>query len=407
MLTFISDEFKNKVQEIISFLTEHRFDYEFYNIEQPEDYEDIVIGPDTNIGYCLPYCEDDYTEKPLFEVLEMIEEIGQAKIIEDYKYISPKRILVRVDSNNRDKIIALDSNVEDIFETSLTINNQVFNFDLVKNDSNFGVLITVIDDYDKYFPPILFEDLFIEVTSDDLINEQLFDDLVQAYLFELSSSLNIQLYTSPRPSYSELEYELQDGEDKIRLRPLVSGRGNKELYSIYNSSAGITDPEVLILIYTKVIEFVSQTVVRRELLDTVITKLYSPKTLAPDAVYVLELEKLFDDLGNYKRDKEAIRITVETCCEISELKDNVPKYLRNLKKINLESNREEKKQALIELSNAISDTRNMIAHAKTNYKFKGYECPQDEIRDFSICLKIIADQVIRWFARQHDDSKVI
>lgn len=226
-------------------------------------------------------------------------------------------------------------------------------------------------------------------------------------MFELSSSLNIKLFYSPRPVYFELEYELQEGEEKARLRPLVAGRGNKELYQIYNSCASIEDPEILVLMYTKVIEYVSQTVVRRELLDSVMTKLYSPKTLSPDAGYVLELEKLFDELGNFKKDKEAIRITIEVCCDVLELKEFAPKYLKNLSRIHLESTREERKHALLELSNAVSDTRNMIAHAKTNYKNKGYECPKSELKEFSNCLKILSDQVIRWFSRQHDDSKVI
>ncbi|WP_145318627.1 hypothetical protein [Paenibacillus xylanexedens] len=167
-----------------------------------------------------------------------------------------------------------------------------------------------MNNYDSYFPPVLYEDLFIEITSERQITEELIEELSQAYMFELSSSLNIKLFYSPRPVYFELEYELQEGEEKARLRPLVARRGNKELYQIYNSCASIEDPEILVLMYTKVIEYVSQTVVRRELLDSVMTKLYSPKTLSPDAGYVLELEKLFDELGNFKKDKEAIRLTI-------------------------------------------------------------------------------------------------
>ncbi|WP_405172023.1 hypothetical protein MHI12_07660 [Paenibacillus sp. FSL H8-0280] len=407
MLRFIDDELKTQTYELLSFFEKNQIEFEFYDLDNPEDYEeDIIIDLESKMNFGLPHCED-YAERTLGEVLTIIEEVKESKIVDDYIYISPRRLLIRVDSLNREKIIALEETVEGVFNTSLTVDNQTLLFDLVKEQTNFAIVVTVMNNYDKYFPPVLYEDLFIEITSERQITEELIDELSQAYMFELSSSLNIKLFYSPRPVYFELEYELQEGEEKARLRPLVAGRGNKELYQIYNSCASIEDPEILVLMYTKVIEYVSQTVVRRELLDSVMTKLYSPKTLSPDAGYVLELEKLFDELGNFKKDKEAIRITIEVCCDVLELKEFAPKYLKNLSEINLESTREERKRALLELSNAVSDTRNMIAHAKTNYKNKGYECPKSKMKEFSNCLKILSDQVIRWFSRQHDDSKVI
>ncbi|WP_440117606.1 hypothetical protein [Paenibacillus sp. QZ-Y1] len=407
MLRFIDDELKTQTYELLSFFEKNRIEFEFYDLDNPEDYEeDIIIDLESKMNFGLPHCED-YAERTLGEVLTIIEEVKDSKIVDDYIYISPRRLLIRVDSLNREKIIALEETVEGVFNTSLTVDNQTLLFDLVKEQTNFAIVVTVMNNYDKYFPPVLYEDLFIEITSERQITEELIEELSQAYMFELSSSLNIKLFYSPRPVYFELEYELQEGEEKARLRPLVARRGNKELYQIYNSCASIEDPEILVLMYTKVIEYVSQTVVRRELLDSVMTKLYSPKTLSPDAGYVLELEKLFDELGNFKKDKEAIRITIEVCCDVLELKEFAPKYLKNLSRINLKSTREERKHALLELSNAVSDTRNMIAHAKTNYKNKGYECPKSEMKEFSNCLKILSDQVIRWFSRQHDDSKVI
>ncbi|RUT43274.1 hypothetical protein EJP82_20895 [Paenibacillus anaericanus] len=406
MINFINEGIETKTIELLSFFKKHRIDYDFYDLETPEEYdEEIIIDLESKISFDLPYCEE-YLEKTLGEVIDIFEEIINARIDDDYIYISNKRILVRVDSLNRGKIIALEEKTDGVFNTSLTINNQTYYFDIVNDLTNFAFAVTVMNNYDKYFPPLLYEDLFIEITSEIRIDEDIIDDLIQAYMFELGSSLNIKLFISPRPIYYELEYELLEGEEKARLRPLIAGRGNKELYQIYNSCASIEDPEILVLMYTKVIEYVSQTVVRRELLDSVMTKLYSPKTLSPDANYVLELEKLFDEHGNYKKDKESIRITIEVCCDGLELKEFAPKYLKNLNRINIQSTREEKKQALVELTNAISDTRNMIAHAKTNYKNKGFECPKDDMKVFSNCLKLVADQVIRWFSRQHDDSKV-
>lgn len=407
MLRFCNEEITVRVKAALAYCSEYRIDFEFYDIENPETYdEEITIDEYTEISLCLPQCHE-YVEISIGEMFNCLNEIKLAKILNNYLYISPRRIIVRVDSHNREKINAYEEEIDNVFETAANFNGQIINFDLIDGFTNFGLLISEMDEYDKYFPPILYEDLFIEITSNNDICENIVEELIQAYIFELSSSLNIEIFISPRQNYYDLEYDIEEHEKKMHLRPLSLGKGVKDLLTIYNSTTKINDADILILFFTKVIEYVSQTVVRRELLDTILNKLYSPRALTPSASYVLELEKAFDELGNYKKDKEAIRLTIEICSDILELQGNVPIYLKNLSKINVESTKEEKKQAVLELASAISDTRNMIAHAKTNYKNKGYECPQNEMDALAKCLKIVASQVIRWFLRQHEDNRII
>ncbi len=49
----------------------------------------------------------------------------------------------------------------------------------------------------------------------------------------------------------------------------------------------------------------------------------------------------------------------------------------------------------------------MFAHAKTNYQAKGDECPQDQLHDFAKFVDVIAQQIIRWFSRQHEDTRLV
>ena len=42
----------------------------------------------------------------------------------------------------------------------------------------------------------------------------------------------------------------------------------------------------------------------------------------------------------------------------------------------------------------------MFSHAKTNYTKKGMECPKEQLFKFGECIKVVANQVIRWYARQ-------
>lgn len=406
MLNYINDKIKEEVKQISVFCEKHDIEKAFYDLWSPKEYEDeeVIIDEETTMQICLPR-GDECNEFIIIDLLDIINEVESASLIGGYKYISPKRILIRVDSLERERIRALDDEIQGAFISQINLNGQIIEFRLSSGFTNFGLLVVVEGDYDENYPPVLYEDLFIEIYSNNKINEDIVDDLMHAYIFELSSSMNVEVFASPRQNY--FDYELEEEEKNLRLRPLACGKGVKDILSIYNSATKIEDPDILILIYTKVIEYVSQTVVRRELLDTILNKFSSPRILSPDASFVIELERSFEDLRNLKRDKEAIQLTIETCCDLLELVGHTPKYLKNLYKFNLESTKDEKKNAYSELSNAISDTRNMIAHAKTNYKLKGSECPKGELDELAYCLKIVANQVIRWFLRQHEDNRVI
>lgn len=239
--------------------------------------------------------------------------------------------------------------------------------------------------------------MFIKIYSENSIDLSDAEEVIQAFIFECGTSLNLNLTPAPRPTsydffYIDEEDDKQE-KNKIRLRSLIQGKGISEVLKIYNSGNDIHNSEFLILTYTKVIEYISQTVLRKEMLDSITKKLYSPRALNPDSSFILELEKLYDEHRNFSKDHHAIKLTVQTCCDISDIASIAPKFL---KKLSLET-----------LASAISDTRNMIAHAKTNYRYKGHECPVDEMEQFAQCLKVVANQTVRWFARQHEDSRIV
>ncbi|MDQ6418366.1 hypothetical protein RB620_02835 [Paenibacillus sp. LHD-117] len=412
MIKFVDDQIYESIKILLAYFDEHRIDvYDFYDINALEDYEDedILIDYDTEIRFELPHTGEGY-DRTLGECFEAISEVQVASIIDNYKYVSSKHVLIRVDSKDRDRVVAYNNHSPHSFETTLSINDQDIFFDLVDEFTNFALLITQMNDYDKHSPPIFYDDLFIDIRSEDDIDKEIIDELIQSYTYELSTTYDIALYISPRISYlGEEEYELTAAEEKRRLRPLIRGRGINDILTIFNSTAQINDQEYLILSFTKVIEFVSQTVVKKEMLDTILNKLDSPRALSPDSDYVLELEKTFEDLGSYKKDKEAIRLTIETCCDCLDIIKStpLPNHLKSFSKITTNSSKEDRKQALNELAASVSDTRNRIAHAKTNYRFKGNECPKDQLEIFAKCLKVVASQVIRWFIRQHEDSRII
>ncbi|KON85449.1 hypothetical protein AF332_00215 [Sporosarcina globispora] len=155
------------------------------------------------------------------------------------------------------------------------------------------------------------------------------------------------------------------------------------------------------------IEYVSQTVIRKDLIEKTVSKLSSLRALTPDANYILELWKIYEEHKNLRKDYLAFKITIETCCDVFELVSVAPNFLKKTKKITIQSSLEDQKKALEEIASSISSTRNMFAHAKTNYDLKGDECPMKYLHEFIKLMEIISQQIIRWFSRQQEDIRII
>ncbi|MDD3024587.1 MAG: hypothetical protein PHE26_11885, partial [Syntrophomonadaceae bacterium] len=276
----------------------------------------------------------------------------------------------------------------------------------VNNDFLFGMAVVLYGEYDDYIPPILHDEYFIEISIETgEITKQEVDSIYNAYIFEIKATLNIDISENPRPELYE-PYNSNDEKGGIKLRQLILGEGTFELLKLFNSVSAHIEPEIRVLYYSKVAEYVSQTIVKKELLETVLNKLNTRRALTPDADYVIELERIFEEQRNYKKDNEALRLTIETCCDIFELAKISPVYLSKVKKISAGSLKEDRIEALREFATAMSDTRNMIAHAKTNYTKKGKECPPEQINEFADCCMVAAIQVIRWYSRQHESIKI-
>ncbi len=198
-----------------------------------------------------------------------------------------------------------------------------------------------------------------------------------------------------------------DSVISIKLRPLMAGKGIGSLLSLYNKALITSDPEIRILYFTKVFEYVSQSIIRLQLISAVQTKLNSAKALSPDAEYVLELENVFEEQKVFKKDKEAILTTILTCCDANELAKLAPKYLKQLSAIKIDTKKKEKEDALKEFANSLVDTRNSFAHAKSNYSPTGLECPDNQIYELSRCVILATQQTIRWFNQLSEHQRVV
>lgn len=381
------------------------------------DYVDDPICRDTEICLTVPRSDCEPLALTYGGLLHFAEELSQSRLVNKVECWTPKRFLLRVVANDLDSHRNLESALATgaLSDSGLpsvqTRSGNRLTIKLTSGLTIFGFLVAASGDWEKhFFPPVLDDDRFIEITWDQMPPpEAEMSELIESLLFELSASANVCLARSPRPT---LHFE--SGEDERdehvswhpRLRPLLSGAGIAELLSLYNRADTTLDPEFQILGFAKVLEHVSESVLREDLTRRVRTKLQSARALDPDARYISELETLFGEHSKASRkDREVLKLTVIECCDPLELQPYCPAFL-DLHQVSIKSNEKDRLKGLETFASCLSSTRNRIAHAKVSYMPTGEECPEVHLAQLAGCARIAAQQAIRWYAVQHERLRV-
>lgn len=275
---------------------------------------------------------------------------------------------------------------------------------------HYAAIIVLRDHFwDKYNPPVQLDDVWIEVTHEPGADKDAAIAVIQAYLFELHASLGVEYSESPRPT-GDVEYpEDEEISDLIlkaeKLRPLLLGQGLPTLLQEFNRGYGPQNSEAALLCYVKCIEYVAATVVREKQYEDLRKRLLSREALNPNADYLDGLLRLFEENRVFARDAEALKLSVERCCDSVPMAPHAPKYLRRLAAVSTQSGSDDRKSALSDLADALTATRNQLAHAKANYKSTGKECPPEQIDSLVACAKLAAEQCIRWYAARSPELR--
>ncbi|MGA9286824.1 MAG: hypothetical protein WBV93_00630 [Anaerobacillus sp.] len=405
---FVTEEFRNEVKDLFEFFESHNIRHDsdhlgkFYEDVDGDDEEEFVYDEDTELTPWIPDSEFEESHT-ISDLLDMVYEAKNTVFFDEYKFVGKRTALIHIDYQILEEIFLFGINIPTVKEV---IDEQEYTINIVNGLTSYGIKLIIDGNYNEQIPAVENDDTFIEIRGEDKIDERVIDSLVESYLFELKSTINISIHVMPRVSYYTEQYE-EFRTNATRLRPLLRGKGVHELLKLYNSSLSTTNFEILVLTYTKVIEYVSQTVIQQDLIKSATKKLFSPKALNPDANYILELSEIFEGNRNNQKDYASIKLTIETCCDLNEIVRVAPRFLKFTNKLTSSSKETEIVKAYEEVANAISNTRNMFAHAKTNYDKKGMECPMDQLHEFTTCLDILSQQVIRWFAKEHEDNRVI
>ncbi|PSU98022.1 hypothetical protein C0W80_15825 [Photobacterium leiognathi subsp. mandapamensis] len=368
-------------------------------ITESEHTSVLFKGFKSEYGYI---CSDDdgYIQIPNADLVKFFKLESESKIIDDLELYHPNIYLQRVSIEGIDEellncsITGMNTEIGKQTIALLHYENFLFSYKLYR---------------DNHLEPLAC-DKFIEIRGDSLDLEEC-RAIVKSYIFEINcltgavitpeSNLNIPTLTyldDEEIERKKIEYnELAQSANKLLICS-----DTEKVIDIYNKGNSCLDDEMSILYFSKVIEYVSETVVRAKVTEEGRKALSSNRARVPDANFIKELQELFQN-NTYKKDSESMKLTILTCCYINDLTPLVPSYIEKKYNTKIKKSSED---ALSFIASCISSTRNNIAHAKANYRATGDEIPEQHYAGFKDLLRIISQQCIRWYAAQSSSMRI-
>ncbi|MBD8696048.1 hypothetical protein [Stenotrophomonas sp. CFBP 13718] len=376
--------------------------------------EEVTFASGTSLTLSFPRSEVD-AELTIRDLIELsLEVTDPASTCDGLTYHSKFRTVVRMkswDLRSDGFVSRIGSPENEGGKIIGEIEGSPVSVSLLSPSPHFGAAIVVKDHfYDKYNPPLGWDEFFVEVHHPMGATIAGSNALIQAYLFELHVTLGLDFSEAPRPVEFDIEYpedeEIGDLVERANnMRPLLTGPGLVAVLSEFNSVNGLSMGDAALLAYVKCIEYVSATVVREKQYEDLRKRLLSKDALNPNAEFMDGLLVLFEENRVFTRDAEALRLSIERCCDPLPMKLHSPPILRSLAKIHSSSSSENRNQALVDLAAVLSATRNQLAHAKANYRVMGKECPQEQLQSLVVCARIAAEQCIRWYASRSEELR--
>jgi hypothetical protein len=382
----------------------------------PPDEDELTVTEATSAEFEIESF-DDRLAVPLAYALGVIEEVHDKKraFFDGGVFHSQNRTVVRLtplDATTFNTVEGLMGNIWEVDSPcQMEVDGENVTVGLIACSLHFSLAV-VVNDYffDEANPSIQLGELFVEVRHPPKVTKATALEVAYAYLFELGSSAGLQFAHSARPSESDFGKWLDNPQDELAkrlslLRPVLIGVGLAPLLRDFQRGTEASDPEISILYYSRCIEYVSATVVREQQYEDLRKRLTSREALSPSAGFMDDLVALIDEQKKLNKDSEALKLTVEKCCDAVLLVPLAPKSLPLLQAVTASAKSAERRNALTELANALSATRNQTAHAKANYVPTGKECPEGLLGEFAVCCRAAAEQCIRWYAAQNPELR--
>lgn len=371
-----------------------------------DDDENIVITEATELEHFSMWSWDDTTTVTVGDCLRWAALVkDKRKVLYDSRTLRlPGRTVVHIAAAETEDMYALDS-IANVLSVKLTVEGSKYTARIIDKCLDFSALVET--ECHEHYPSNVAGMFFVEVTHPTSAPATIVDQVVNAFLFELVAS---DISCAPRSFFAPEVLDADPfGHDKhnIKLRKPRIGKGLNELYSLFIEGSAAQPAEYALIHFVKAIEYVSATVVRQAKHDSLRRRLTSKRALAPDAEFLDSLVAVVEEGRVFNKDSEALRLTLQTCCDPYLLaSENPPKFLGGLNALRSKSDPKMQKAALDELAASLSATRNQLSHAKANYAPTGDECPPDQLIAFTGLAHAVAEQAIRWYANLAEHTRV-
>jgi hypothetical protein len=379
---------------------ESAIDYLCSEISEFEDEREGFVYNEADGLVTVPFYEDTVIY-PVSQFLNDVEESKEISIkIEAGAVLTKRRHFQVIEPDGESSALIWDYKKELVSHTA----------DGMLVSTKYSNLIIVIAAYKsdayhrKYFPP--YDYMAIEVVrpnTDESLNQTRAEQLVSAFLFELADSHDIVFTKSGFSQYDEY-YQPDFARFEAQSWPLRPLEQFNEGIHLYLAALQVTDPELRLLSFYKVLEYFSSVAFDLDANDALRKKLDSPNALSPNNAYLRSIFELTRNVDLRRNDREQMKSLFAVSLDMVELSPLLPDSLKQ--EVSYKSKPTDVGNYARRIAEVLVATRNQVAHAKSNHSSIGSECSAADLPEFNKFLKAAAAQTIRWFNRLPEHQRM-
>lgn len=253
----------------------------------------------------------------------------------------------------------------------------------------------------------------VVIEHEDDAERSIILDVLQNFLFELASkkalhyrlSSHFTVYdSSSEDSSSGEKIDVQTGFDLCQGE---SWRSDLDPMKLWLDGVLSESSYVSVLAYVRAIEFAAPTAASVELINSVQLMMKTQRHRIESAAFINELmaESKRLTLRNQK-DAELIKLVVRSVVSPAVLAPLVGLFDTKLAEKLVSEERQKVEQAIDQYSEIVTDTRNSLVHAKSNYRRTGKELQEDQLGLLESSLRYVSHAAVLWYVGLPSSSKL-
>lgn len=308
-------------------------------------------------------------------------------------------------------------------EGSFCIEDSTFSCKIVTGLSAFS--FAIIKDgglVDRYHEACWWNSCTIVIEHPDGCSDAELFAVCDAYLFEIASQgrhvFGVARFEHESDFTSDDEENLEENLDpleedwqvsfpRLQCDYLPDGAGITDLLKIWMSAKSTHDSFVAVLSYVRALEFVAPACSKVEIHERLrgLIRSCGNRILSSSNLDVL-IDEVLKHGNSRRKDSELIRMVVLRVAIPGLLHPLLRKFDPQLADLVASENPQSVQKGLSAFAEVVSDTRNSLVHAKSNYTPTGREIAQDDLDRILPALSYISLAAIRWYGSLPESARV-